>query len=1006
MTRFAIIRSLLPLTIVLTCSPLRVDGQAFLVENIGTGPEPDTSSQPADFRDCGGLTYFTAADGGSARDLWRTDGTTAGTIRLSAVSSPYDQPTPRLHPVRTACVFFPQRMIASELWRTDGTAEGTFPLKLGTVTPDYAPAPVLRDGVLFFASDQCELWRTDGTEDGTRLVARICPVRIRPGFGLHQGQIYFLTEDIFGRSLWASDGTEDGTRPVTQITGPLRDPYVDVPQFFSVGETLLFVEDEDEYLTHLWRTDGSEAGTYVLTDAERPAFATLENGLVFLRNAPEVGVEPWLTDGTGPGTFMLKDINAGPGGSISNDDQWYFPSFFVSNGLLFFAAYDPDHGYEPWRSDGSSEGTYRLRDINPGPGYGIDPDILRWNQFFFSAVGNAVLFPADDGQHGMELWQTDGTNDHTNLLADIFPGSETSYPTKLVATSRGAVFSAANGTFSAPGYFEYGFELWHTDGTNAGTHLLADIRPGPRSSRPSELAPSGDQAIFVANDGTGDEPWLTDGTESGTFLLKDLVVTDASGSPEELLDFDGTLAFSAAHVGTRTLWLSDTRSGETREITAPGHPAGFSDARYLTRVGDGLAFTALGGDGTRTLFLSDEVTATPRAVRSFRDVFRIDAFGDLLLLSADGGNGTATWVSDGTADGTVQLTSRPIGHTDTFAATTTRAYFTTGFGSTLWQTDGTADGTIEILGFGDEGPRINERMVAAGDRLYFVIHGCGVTQLWAVEHVETVAHYVADIGASFCDYYPPPAEMAVVKDTLYIVASSRRDGFDELFRLDGSELVLVRDIEPDSSSSPNQLTPLGTRLYFTAYTAAFGRELWSTDGTEIGTMLVKDIAPGNAGSDPLQLTAINDSLVFSADDGRNGREAWTRCANQTGAASFTDIAPAQASSHPRSFVASGGQLYFAADDRAHGVELWTTPLAPLSSCQTRNDAGGDGCSIDAAHQATPPLSLALIAGLLVCTRLARCRRVSQPRSQPAATSPRAYRPRAGSSSPCGDRDRA
>ena len=53
-----------------------------------------------------------------------------------------------------------------------------------------------------------------------------------------------------------------------------------------------------------------------------------------------------------------------------------------------------------------------------------------------------------------------------------------------------------------------------------------------------------------------------------------------------------------------------------------------------------------------------------------------------------------------------------------------------------------------------------------------------------------------------------------------------------------------------------------------------GSELWKTDGTAAGTVLVKDIRSGASGSYPHNLTNVNGTLFFTANDGTNGYELW------------------------------------------------------------------------------------------------------------------------------------
>ena len=69
----------------------------------------------------------------------------------------------------------------------------------------------------------------------------------------------------------------------------------------------------------------------------------------------------------------------------------------------------------------------------------------------------------------------------------------------------------------------HGAELWITNGTPAGTHLVRDINPGAESGGPSWFWRVGDVAVFRASDGIhGTELWRSDGTELGTYMLADI----------------------------------------------------------------------------------------------------------------------------------------------------------------------------------------------------------------------------------------------------------------------------------------------------------------------------------------------------------------------------------------------------------------------------------------------------------------------------------------------------
>ena len=87
-------------------------------------------------------------------------------------------------------------------------------------------------------------------------------------------------------------------------------------------------------------------------------------------------------------------------------------------------------------------------------------------------------------------------------------------------------------------------------------------------------------------------------------------------------------------------------------------------------------------------------------------------------------------------------------------------------------------------------------------------------------------------------------------------------------------------------------------LYFSAYTEDDGYELWKSDGTAEGTVMVKDIAPGEE-SGPEYLINANGTLFFSADDGISGRELWKSDGTLTGTVRVMDIFSGTSDSNPQ-----------------------------------------------------------------------------------------------------------
>ena len=78
-------------------------------------------------------------------------------------------------------------------------------------------------------------------------------------------------------------------------------------------------------------------------------------------------------------------------------------------------------------------------------------------------------------------------------------------------------------------------------------------------------------------------------------------------------------------------------------------------------------------------------------------------------------------------------------------------------------------------------------------------------------------------------------------------------------------------------SNPTQLTVVDNTLYFVA-NGGQGAELWISDGTEPGTVMVIDINSGTSGSNPAQFTVVVDTLYFVANNGQ-GKELWYHSAN-------------------------------------------------------------------------------------------------------------------------------
>ncbi len=344
-------------------------------------------------------------------------------------------------------------------------------------------------------------------------------------------------------------------------------------RFAEYNNKLYFSATDGIHGYELWVSDGTTAGTQMLSDIwpgagnSNPSNLTVCNGKLFFTASDSVhGAELWATDGTTGGTNMVKDIWPGNTGSIAN-------SLSAFNNQLLFNADDSIHGDELWSSDGTTAGTVMVSDIWPGtgnsrPGY--------YNDGFYVYNGKAY-FNATDSTHGCELWVTDGTSGGTNLVADIYPGTADSYPgycNNIEGPIKNGFITFNNKMYFTAGDSLHGVELWQSDGTTAGTTLVADIWPGPGNGAPGFYGgfySANGKLYFSANDSThGYELYTSDGTAGGTLLVSDINPGLGSSMPlfYTAAVLNGKLFFGATGNGSGyQLYSSDGTTAGTHAIS-------------------------------------------------------------------------------------------------------------------------------------------------------------------------------------------------------------------------------------------------------------------------------------------------------------------------------------------------------------------------------------------------------------------------------------------------------
>ncbi|MBA4851412.1 ELWxxDGT repeat protein [Emticicia sp. BO119] len=629
--------------------------------------------------------YFAANDGSTGIELWVSDGTPGGTVQLKDINTTFStaSSSPDNFAVFNNKIYFSATNANNntELWVSDGTAVNTFMLKDIHPTSSSSPKEFTAMGAkLFFSATNdlngTEVWVTDGTTVGTVLLKDINnsfassnPI----GFTAKGTTLFFLADDgINGKELWQSDGTVGNASLVKNIragSGSITEnPF---RASLAVANNLLFfVANDGINGSELWKTDGTEANTVMVGDLQ-PGVASglyyngfpsklyvFNNKVYFKANNLINGSEPWMSDGST--ISLLKDTNPSSASVETIISKQLYPSFSSSAGeakfwisttnRIFFTATDPTAGAEPWVTDGTQAGTFRLKDINTGVG-GSDPN-------GFTLYNGAVYFTAYDPVNGREIWKTDGTIAGTTLLKNIDATVRTTGPTDMTVYNGKMYFATNNST--------EGIELWVTNGTDIGTMMVKDINAGINSALPKNFTIFNNLLYFAASDGSnGNELWVTDGTAANTIMVKDIYSGSTSSDPYGLTVYNNKLYFGARDATNGIeLWRTDgTGAGTTlvynisSSVLRPNsNPYGFTEMNgtLYFAADDGTlaqsfvgAFTLWKTDGTTTQKVKNINPTTDAAP------FGFTVFNNKLYFTAlDGTTGYEMWQSDGTAAGT------------------------------------------------------------------------------------------------------------------------------------------------------------------------------------------------------------------------------------------------------------------------------------------------------------------------------------------------------------------
>lgn len=731
-----------------------------------------------------------------ANELWVSDGTTAGTQMVADVytsSNDFSYGISSLIGFKGRVYFsvYHQNGVSSAVYSIDGSATGA------TLTKDLtfsqiAPTLIALNDTLYFTglelqSYTTKLWKSDGTASGTKSISG--STATQPYFGQQnivaiKGIIYFAASNI----LYSYNPKNSLGLQQALAINPLN-PY-NLTNLLCLNDSIIcFTGNDSAGRQQLWRSNGTDAGTTLLQTTLTKSTSNFEglfacnNAIYFSCNADTLGFELWKSDGTITGTKMVKDIYKSSGSS--------HPSGFTAfNKDVLFSASDSISGCELWKSDGTNSGTALLKDINKTSTESSQPtlgnlppfnvQIINTNHLLFNATdnaGNTSLWTSDGSQNGtfkikgipygefideingrsiiqfknstylfgerengnLPFYKTDGTNTGTTLVQNFvdtaISGTISFSPINMAAT-KNLIFAQIRDYHPGPPDNILADELWVTDGISPAKLLKKyQLSIGSSGNEIPLLYPIGNTMFFgcradVTHDGL--ELWKTDGTVAGTTLVKTLI---SGGYYDEFLGTvyknklyfgasDGTDAYLSVSDGT------DTGTHVIKNVNVVTTQPYFNEYNYayFTQFGGLLFFTANDGNTGRELWITDGTTAGTKLLKDINAGANSSNAGNMVIVSNnmfftanDGIHGTELWKTDGTKAGTLLVKDITPGVDSSYLVNLVNGngilYFT--LNGILWQSDGTETGTKQVSDSGLNGVSNINGLQAGLDKIYF-----------------------------------------------------------------------------------------------------------------------------------------------------------------------------------------------------------------------------------------------------------------------------------------------
>jgi len=634
-----------------------------------------------------------------------------------------------------------------------------------------------------------------------------------------------------------------------------------------------------------------------------------------------------------------------------------------STGSLFFLLSQSDTVDDLlWRSDGTPSGTFPLNESGP---------VLRvfsYDPTHF-AFFNGELFFVEDYAGGVpqHLWRSDGTVAGTTVVADL--GPSWSPVSGGLTVFRGALYflgPQSDGTVV----------LWRSNGTPAGTIPI----PVPTNAYPHLLAAAGGHLFFVARDAQQNNTsqlWATDGSAPPAPITH---FVDSPAGLNVLKVVGSRVYFIAADaVHGQQAWVSDGTAAGTVPITAFANPAPFGapGAGYLEAAGGRLVFFASDGTGTTKLWASSgppDSVVSLAAVSPTYSSSPMEVGGRVVFFSGDVTDDLLLWSTDGTVAGTgllkgvcnygycPQPLERQVGGEIFFYAATQADLV-------LWQTDGTAAGTKAFQpGVTAFDPYQTPEIAALGTKLVYAAPDAEGSELWTSDGTKAGTRQLTDAsGPNSSD----PGEFVALGENVFFSASAAPG----LWQSAGTPATTVP--VPGATTFSPAFVASGSSMFFVGGDG----QLWRADGSANGTRPLTTFAPAQLLGSDTQLVPFGAGIVFI--ESQPSISLWRSDGTPQGTAKILDFPPFPEGMELERLEAAGDQLFFTTGNRDISTsKLWHSDLTPAGTVEL----------VDLPFQSDPQVTAVGSAFYFIGSRQLGSYELWRTDGSPAGTAPLPFSP--------------